>query len=64
MALFKSKIKLDDRLRARVEEHVAAVGFASVEEFVIYCIEKELSTAEDDDEAKIADRLRGLGYIE
>ena len=39
MALFKSKIKLQDELRERVERHVEEVGFASVDEFVAYCLE-------------------------
>ena len=64
VTLFKSKIKLDESLRERVEKHVAEVGFASVDEFVAYCVEKELATKEDCDEAKVAERLRGLGYIE
>ena len=64
MAFFKSKIKLDDALRERVEKHVEEIGFASVEEFVIYCLEKELAVQEEGDEAKVAERLRGLGYIE
>jgi hypothetical protein len=64
IALFKGKIKLDDDLRERVERHVEEVGFASVEEFVAYCLEKELAAREESDEAKVAERLRGLGYIE
>ena len=64
MALFKSKIKLQDELRERVERHVEEVGFASVDEFVVYCLEKELATREESDEVKVAERLRGLGYIE
>ncbi len=64
MALFKSKIKLQDELRERVERHVEEVGFASVDEFVAYSLEKELATREESDEVKVAERLRGLGYIE
>ena len=64
MALFKSKIKLQDELRERVERHVEEVGFVSVDEFVAYCLEKELATREESDEVKVAERLRGLGYIE
>ena len=64
MALFKSKIKLQDELRERVERHVEEVGFASGDEFVAYCLEKELATREESDEVKVAERLRGLGYIE
>lgn len=64
MALFKSKIKLQDELRERVERHVEEVGFASVDEFVAYCLEKELATREESDEVMVVERLRGLGYIE
>ena len=64
MALFKSKIKLQDELRERVERHVEEVGFTSVDEFVAYSLEKELATREESDEVKVAERLRGLGHIE
>ncbi|MDE2807691.1 MAG: hypothetical protein OXN90_04665 [Gemmatimonadota bacterium] len=64
MALFKRKIILDDQLWQRAQAHVEKVGYSSVEEFVIHCIEKELNVPSAADQAQIEDRLRGLGYLE
>ena len=64
MALFKQKIALDDQLWQRAQAHVEKVGYSSVEEFVIHCIEKELDAPSAADQAQIEERLRGLGYLE
>ena len=64
MALFKRKIALDDQLWQRAQAHVERVGYSSVEEFVIHCIEKELDAPSAADQALIDERLRGLGYLE
>ncbi len=65
MALFGgNKIQIDETLMARVRAHVAEAGFASVEEFVQFCIEKELKSRRAAEEALLADRLKGLGYLE
>ena len=64
MALFKRKIALDDELWLRAQAHVEKVGYSSVEEFVIHCIEKELDAPSAADQAQIEERLRGLGYLE
>ena len=65
MALFKgTKVQLDEELMARIKAHVAEVGFSSVEEFVQYCVEKELKSRRASEEAVLAERLKGLGYLE
>ena len=64
MALFRRKIVLDDQLWQRAQAHVEKVGYSSVEEFVIHCIEKELDAPSAADQAQIEERLRGLGYLE
>ena len=64
MALFKRKIVLDDQLWQRAQAHVEKVGYSSVGEFVIHCIEKELDAPSAADQAQIEERLRGLGYLE
>ncbi|MCY3665596.1 MAG: hypothetical protein OXH81_08050 [Gemmatimonadetes bacterium] len=64
MALFKRRIVLDDQLWQRAQAHVEEVGYSSVEEFVIHCIEKELDAPSAADQAQIEERLRGLGYLE
>ena len=64
MALFKRRIVLDDQLWQRAQAHVEKVGYSSVEEFVIHCIEKELDAPSAADQAQIEERLRGLGYLE
>ncbi len=62
--LFKRKIALDDQLWQRAQAHVEKVGYSSVEEFVVHCIEKELQVRSAADQAQIDERLRGLGYLE
>ena len=59
------KVKLDSNLFDRVKKVSQVAGYSSVEEFVIHMIEKELERIEvADDDKKVTDRLRGLGYIE
>ncbi|HPM24015.1 MAG TPA: hypothetical protein PLP66_08905 [Phycisphaerae bacterium] len=59
------KIKLDDNLYDRVKKVAQVAGYGSPEEFITHIIEKELGQLEaGDDEQKVLERLRGLGYIE
>jgi hypothetical protein len=59
------KIELDKALWARVQQHVAANGYSSPEEFVQHAIEKELvKTEKGEPEATTAGKIRGIGYID
>ncbi len=60
-----AKIKIDSNLFDRVKKATEAAGYSSTEEFITHIIEKELAKyeAEGADE-KVAEQLRGLGYIE
>ena len=65
--MFGSKIKLDEELLERCKQHAKAAGYSSVEEFIQHALEsalKKTSMAPADDEKKVLDRLKGLGYIE
>jgi hypothetical protein len=64
------KIKLDKDLLERAKKVAETAGYSSVEEFVAHVLEKELRQIDDGDsgyspeeEEKIKERLRGLGYI-
>lgn len=60
-----SKINLDRALHDRVKKVAEAAGYSSPEEFVIHVIERELSKLETpEDDPRIEERLRGLGYLE
>lgn len=60
-----AKIKIDSKLLLRARRVAETVGYSSVEEFVAHSIENELQKHETDaDEQRVADQLRGLGYIE
>ncbi len=60
-----AKIKIDSKLLSRVKKAAEVAGYSSVEEFVTHIIEKELAKYESNEaDDKVADRLRGLGYIE
>lgn len=58
------KIKIDAKLYKRMEYLAEIAGYSSPEEFIIHLIERELEKFGHDDETKVKDRLRGLGYIE
>ncbi|MCY2928366.1 MAG: hypothetical protein NTV86_02520 [Planctomycetota bacterium] len=59
------KIKIDSGLLERAKLAAQAAGYSSVEEFVTHLLEKELARHETDEaERRVADQLRGLGYIE
>lgn len=60
-----AKIKIDSNLFDRVKKATEAAGYSSAEEFVAHIIETELAKYEaSESDEKVADQLRGLGYIE
>ena len=64
------KIKIEGELLERAKECAEASGYASVDEFVLHALEKEvnkvLPPSEGGTTSKeiIKKRLQGLGYIE
>jgi len=54
------KIELDKALYARVQQHAAANGYSSPDEFVVHLIERELGPPDSQDPSKI----KGIGYID
>jgi len=60
----EKKIKLNKELYEQVERVAKLAGYASVDEFVIHALEKEmakLQEAQSDEEIK--EKLKGLGYL-
>ncbi len=65
--MFGSKVKLDKDLLKQCDLHAKAAGFSSVEEFIHHALDSALKKANltsSNDEKKVLDRLKGLGYIE
>jgi hypothetical protein len=64
------KIKIEGELLVEAKKCAEASGYASVDEFVLHTIEKEikrLSPAQGgaaESREKVTKRLQGLGYIE
>jgi len=65
------KIKIDGDLLERARLCAEASGYASVEEFVLHTIEKEIRRllppeqgGSAESKEKVTKRLQGLGYIE
>jgi len=60
------KIKIDADLLEKVSRCTAIAGYSSPEEFIQHALEKEVDRilVSEDDEEKIKERLRGLGYLE
>lgn len=60
-----AKIKPDDALYERAKRAAESAGYSSMDEFLAHCIENELQKQMSDEaEGRVADQLRGLGYIE
>jgi hypothetical protein len=58
------KIKLDKDLFDRVSRIAKISGYATVDEFVVHVLEKELAALEDGgSDEEIKKKLEGLGYI-
>ena len=65
--MFGTKLKLNEDLLKRCQKHAEEAGYSSVEEFVTHVLERELRRHQappDEGEENVADRLKGLGYIE
>lgn len=63
-----AKIKLEKDLYEKAKKVSETAGYSSVDEFVAHVVEKELRNisggdGESEDEEKLKERLRGLGYI-
>ncbi|HQU47117.1 MAG: hypothetical protein B7Z73_13710 [Planctomycetia bacterium 21-64-5] len=59
------KVKIDPGLYDRAKRAAETAGYSSVDEFIAHSIENELKKQNADEaEARVADQLRGLGYIE
>lgn len=60
-----AKIKLEQGLYDRLADLAKKAGYATVDEFAVNILEKEVAKFEDaDSQEALEERLRGLGYIE
>ena len=61
-----AKINVDHALYERARQAAEKAGYSSVDELVATAIENELKRigAEEDAEQRVADQLRGLGYLQ
>ena len=60
----KAKVKLDKDLLEKIKTYARLSGYASPEEFITHCLEKEIAQlGESDSEEEIKKKLKGLGYI-
>ncbi len=58
------KVKIGKDLYARAERYAKLAGYASVDEFVIHLLEKELAKIEEgQSDEEIKEKLKGLGYL-
>jgi predicted CopG family antitoxin len=59
-----NKIKLDPDIYERLKKVSELSGYASVDEFVLHVLERELAKFDDaDSEEEIKKRLEGHGYM-
>ena len=60
-----AKVKIEDSLFDRAKRAAESAGYSSPEEFIADCIEKEIKRLKvEEEEDRVSDQLRGLGYIE
>jgi metal-responsive CopG/Arc/MetJ family transcriptional regulator len=58
------KIKIDKELYDRLEKCAKNEGYSNTEEFIIHTLEKKAVEIDSgDDEEKVKEKLRGLGYL-
>lgn len=58
------KIKIESDLYEKLGRCAEAAGYSSTEEFVIHLLEKTVKEIDSaDDEEKVKEKLRGLGYL-
>jgi len=63
--VFKSSIKLNKDLWAKIKRCAEAGGYSSPEEFIQHVLEKEIAKIEESESnEEIARKLKGLGYLE
>lgn len=67
------EIRIPTRLIGEIEERIGATEFESVEEYVTFVLEEVVRDDEEEepeevfseeDEAKVKERLRALGYLD
>lgn len=62
------EVKIPKELYDRIKKQIEGTDFRSVEEFIIYALESVLEDITEDvyseeEEEKVKERLRALGYI-
>lgn len=58
------KVKIDKELYQKAKDFAQEIGYSSVDEYVAHLLEREVNSAQDDNEnEKVSEQLRGLGYI-
>jgi hypothetical protein len=62
-----AKIKIEKDIYEKAKKVAETAGYSSVDEFVVHILERELQQllGDDDgeDDEKVKERLKGLGYI-
>ena len=58
------KVKIEGDLYEKLETCAEAAGYSSTQEFIIHVLEKTVKEIDaGDDEEKVKEKLRGLGYL-
>jgi len=60
------EIKINDDIVEKIKEKIEGTGFKSIEEYINYVLNDLVSESElsEEDEEKVKDRLRALGYMD
>jgi len=61
----RRKVLLDKGLYTKAKVQAAELGYATVNEYVIHLVERDVDTVrEQEDQYEVQRRLKGLGYFE
>ena len=59
-----AKVTIEPGLYDRAKRAAETAGYSSLDEFIAHCIENEIKRLKvESAETKVADQLRGLGYL-
>jgi metal-responsive CopG/Arc/MetJ family transcriptional regulator len=63
--VFSPKIRIDKALYERVARCAEKAGYSSTDEFIVHLLQREVESIEEpEDDPRVEERLRGLGYLE
>ena len=58
------KVEFEEVLWTKVKRHAETAGYSSPEEFVQHAVERQIDSADPEEDRRAAQKLKGLGYMD